>query len=65
MDKVSKNRTSKYENRQYHPGDRVNFFANTVNPQRTCGVIVEQMIGKQYRVRYRDNQYTTRTTTSP
>ena len=31
---------------------------NTVNPQRTCGVIVEQMMTKQYRVRYENNQYT-------
>jgi hypothetical protein len=35
----------------------VDFFENMVNPQRTCGVIVEQMIGTQYRVRYGDNQY--------
>ena len=31
---------------------------NTVNPQRTCGVIVEQMMTKHYRVRYENNQYT-------
>ena len=34
------------------------FFENTVNTQRTCGVVVEQMIAKQYRVRYGNNQYT-------
>ena len=57
LDNVQKNRTSKYENRQYKPGDSVD-FENTLNPQRTCGVIVEQMMTKQYRVRYGNNQYT-------
>ena len=50
--------TSKYENRQYKPGDSVDFFENTVNPQRKGGVIVEQMMKKQYRARYGNNQYT-------
>ena len=36
----------------------MDFFENTVNPQRTSGVKVEQMMEKQYRVRYGDNQYT-------
>ena len=57
IDKVCKNRTSRYENKKYHPGDSVDFFENTENPQRTHGVIVEQIMGKQYRVRYGDNQY--------
>ena len=45
MNKVRKNRKSKYENRKYHPLDSVDFFENMLNPQRTFGVIVEQMIG--------------------
>ena len=36
----------------------MDFFENTVNPQRTRGIIVEQMMTKQYRVRYGNNQYT-------
>ena len=62
MDRVNKNRVSKYENTQYKPGDSVDFFKNTVNPQRTCGVIVEQVMAKKYRVRYGDNQHTKMTT---
>ena len=46
MDRVRKNRMSKYEKRQYQPGDSDDYYKNMVNPQRTCGVIVEQMIGK-------------------
>ena len=44
-------------NRKYRPGDSVD-FKKTVNPQRTCGVIIEQVMEKQYKVRYRDNQHT-------
>ena len=62
MDRVSKNRMSKYENRQYKPGDSVNSLKNTVNSQRTHVVIVEQVMGKQYRVRYGNNQQTKVTT---
>ena len=58
LDYVQKNRTSKYENRQYKPEESVDFFENTVNPQRTCGIIVEKMRTKQCRVRYGNNQYT-------
>ena len=36
----------------------MDFFETTVNPQRTHGVIVEQMMTKQNRVRYDNNQYT-------
>ena len=54
------NRTE--QNRQYKPGDSVNFLKNTVNSQRTHVVIVEQVMGKQYRVRYGDNQQTKVTT---
>ena len=36
----------------------MDFFENTVNPQRTCGIIVEQMMTKQYIVKYGNNQYT-------
>ena len=32
------------------PGDSVYFFENAVNAQRTCGVIVEKMMTKQYKV---------------
>ena len=38
------------------------FFKNMVNSQRTCGVIVEQVMGKQYRIGYGDNQHTKVTT---
>ena len=62
MDRVSKNRVSKYENRHYKPGDSVIFLKNTVNSQRTHVLIVEQVIGKKYRVRYGDNQQTKVTT---
>ena len=40
------------------PGDRVDFFKNTVNPQRTRGVVVEQVMDRQYKVRYGDDQHT-------
>ena len=29
-----------------------------VNPQRTPGVVIEQVMDKQYKVRYGDNQHT-------
>ena len=45
-------------NRKYRPGDSVDFFKNMVNPQRTCGMIIEQVMDKQYKVRYGDNQHT-------
>ena len=44
--------------KKYKPDDCVNFFKNTVNPQRTCGVIIEQVMEKQYKVWSRDNQHT-------
>ena len=40
----------------------MDFFKNMVNPQRTCGVIIEQVKQKQYKVRYGDNQHTKVTT---
>ena len=49
---------AKCENTEYKPWDSVDFFKNTVNPQRACGVIIEQVTKKQYKVRYRDNQQT-------
>ena len=58
MDRVGKNRVSKYENRQYKPGDSVNFLKNMVNPHGRCGIIVEQMMKEQYRVRHGNSQYT-------
>ena len=45
-------------NKKYKPGDSVIFFKNMVNPQRTHGVIIEKVMDKQYKVRYRDNQHT-------
>ena len=36
-------------NKKYKPGDSVNFFKNTINPQRTHGVIIEQVTEKQYK----------------
>ena len=57
LDKVEKNRFSEFSERQYNPGDRVDFFKNTVNPQRTCGVVIEQVLDKQNRIRYGDDQH--------
>ena len=34
------------------------FFKNMLNPQRTPRVVIEQVMDKQYKVRYGDNQYT-------
>ena len=42
-------------NIKYKPGDSVDFFKN--KRQRTCGVIIEQVTKKQYKVQYRDNQH--------
>ena len=55
---VEKNRMAECANRKYRPGDSVDFFKNMVNPQRTCGMIIEQVMDKQYKVRYGDNQHT-------
>ena len=35
----------------------MDFLKNIVNPQRTCGVIIEQLMKKQYKVQYGDNQH--------
>ena len=37
-------------NKKYKPGDSVDIFKNMVNPQRTRGVIIEQVMEKQYKV---------------
>ena len=55
---VEKNRIAECANRKYMPGDRVDFLKNTVNPQRTPGVVVEQVMDRQYKVRYGDDQHT-------
>ena len=52
------NRIAECANRKYMPGDREDFFKNTVNPQRTRGVTVEQVMDRQYKVRYGDDQHT-------
>ena len=36
----------------------MDFFKNTENPQRTRGVVVEQVMDRQYKVRYGDDQHT-------
>ena len=38
---VEKNRMAECVNRKYEPGESVDFFKNTVNPQRTRGVVIE------------------------
>ena len=58
---VEKNRIAERPNRKYMSGDRVDFFKNMENPQRTRGVVVEQVMDRQYRqykVRYGDDQHT-------
>ena len=63
IEKVNKNRVPKQDTK-YKPWDSVDFFKNMVNPQRTCGVIVEKVMHKQYKVSYGDNQYTKVTTSN-
>ena len=58
LDQVEKNTTSEYGNRQYKVGDKLDFFKNTVNPQRTRGVVVEQIMDRQYKIRYGDDHLT-------
>ena len=58
LTQVEKNLVGECANRKYKPGDSVDFFKNTENPQRTCGVIKEQVMEKQYKVRYGANQHT-------
>ena len=58
LEQVGKNTTSEYGDRQYKPGDKVDFFKNTVNPQRTRGVVIEQIMDRQYKIRYGDDQHT-------
>ena len=53
---------AKCENTKYKPVDSVDIFKNTVNPQRTCGVIIQQVTQKQCKVRYGDNQHSKVTT---
>ena len=55
---VEKNSTAEFADRQYKPGDRVDIFKNTVNPQRTRGVVIEQIMDRQYKIRYGDDQHT-------
>ena len=36
----------------------MDFFKNMVNPQRTRGVVIEQIMDRQYKIRYGDDQHT-------
>ena len=36
----------------------MDFFKNTVNQQRTRGLVIEQIMDKQYKIRYGDDQHT-------